>query len=122
MPPNRAELRPKLRPGKITGYVIHDFEAAPQASSVPSGASHSSFDKPRRATHWRRRLCFAGIYAGTGLSGRDVVTYAGVRMLGGTFRRRREARISALAYWRSTVLRGSSVRCVGMSTPTRSFR
>jgi hypothetical protein len=26
VPPNRAELRPKLRPGKITRYPAHGFE------------------------------------------------------------------------------------------------
>ncbi len=64
MPPNRGELRPKLRPGKITRCVVHDFEGVPQArSQFPSGIPHSSIDKLRPSTHWRGRLYPAGIFA-----------------------------------------------------------
>jgi hypothetical protein len=31
VPPNRGDLRLKLRPGKITTYVVHDFKVIPQA-------------------------------------------------------------------------------------------
>jgi hypothetical protein len=64
VPPNRGELRPQLRPGKITRCVVHDFEGVPQArSQSPSGIPHSSIDKLRPSTHWRGRLYPAGIFA-----------------------------------------------------------
>jgi hypothetical protein len=78
VPPNRVELRPKLRPTKITGYRTHDFEVVPQTKTslrpvrdlrsegmAPDGAALEPSAR-HSGLRWRRGLCVAGRASGTG--------------------------------------------------------